>query len=196
MLFELSSVVLLFSTFLVVISSLIFKRQLKDLKGQSYLEDFDTLMLKIASILSCTYRNTPSILLALTKLSPRRGLIGPSLRSAACKVSLGYDFEKLKSTTSLSNLHSYVFLKRKLMSDYLFQESLRNVRRKLLTSNIRSITTLIVSGITITPIPITLMALFYQQKMLFTLPIIASMFYGISLQLVAIILKRYVKILV
>lgn len=196
MLFEFSSVTLLFSTFFIVTFSLVFKHQLMDLKSQSYLADFDALTLKIASMLSYTHRNVPSVLLALTRLSHRHGLISPSLRSVAQKVSLGYDVEKLKSSTPLSNFHSYIFLQRKLMSDYMFQESLRNIRRKLFTSNIRSITTLIVSGITITPIPITLMALFYQQNVLLTLPIVASMFYGVSLQLVVIILRRYTKILV
>jgi hypothetical protein len=81
-------------------------------------------------------------------------------------------------------------------NEFLFKEVVRDLRKRLFTSNIRNIITLVLTGIIITPVIVIISAFFHQEGALELLPIVISLFYGITLQLIIVILKRYASILV
>jgi len=82
------------------------------------------------------------------------------------------------------------------INELLFQELVKDLRKRLFTSNVRNIVTIVLTSITMAPVVIIISALFHQEGVLALLPIIASLFYGITLQLIIVVLKRYASILI
>jgi len=104
----------------------------------------------------------------------------------------------MSSNTSflyLSLSDPYTRNERKI-DELLFQELVKDLRKRLFTSNVRNIITIVLTSITMAPVVIIISALFHQEGVLALLPIIASLFYGITLQLIIVVLKRYASILV
>lgn len=188
---------ILLSSILIAVFSIIFRYELRRLKEMNSLAEFSPLALKIIKLLTIVYRNFPSAFIALSRLNPSCQLINPSFKPLARSFSLsGVNPLKLSVTPSLVLLCLNPHLKEEAIVMCLFQESVRGARKKFLATNIKSITTLVLTGIIISPVPITLLALFHQSSMLNLLPLIASLFYGIFLQLVLLVLKRYMRLLV
>jgi len=188
----------LLSLILIATFSMIFRYQLKEFKSQGFVVGPNPLLLKMASIMHHIYRNSPSALMALTRLNRSYDVLTPQLKSLAQKLSLGHNIE-----VSTLNLPFFGIIlpgspsqDRERINALLFQGVIRDLRSKLLTTNVRNIATLVLTGITIAPVLVTLLALFHQREVLSLLPLVASLFYGTVLQLVIIVLKRYANILI
>lgn len=189
--------IVLISSILITVFSTIFRYELKSLKESNSLTDFNSLVPKIVKLLTNVHQNLPSAFIALAKLDPSCRLISPPSKSLARSFSLGGAKSlKPKLTSMHALLCSNLYLKEEAMIMCLHQWPIRQVRKSFFITNIRGLVTLVLTSIIIAPAPITLLALFYQSSMLSLLPLIASLFYGISLQLVLLVLKRYMKLLV
>lgn len=189
--------IILSSSVLFAVFSIIFRYELKSLKKNHPPADFNVLAPKIMKLLIKVYRNTPSALIALSKLDPSCQLIGPPSKPLARSFFIS-DVECLEpnliQVPTASRSASYLEDEAKII--HLLQSSIREVQRVSFEAKIRSITTLVLTGIIMAPIPITLLATFYGGSMLNLLPLIVSLFYGISLQLILIVFKRYMKLLI
>ncbi|MEM0232698.1 MAG: hypothetical protein QXL22_01615 [Candidatus Nezhaarchaeales archaeon] len=142
------------------------------------------------------HQNTPSTFIALARLDPSCQLVSPSYKMLACNLSLG-DTRSLKPKVTLTHALSLnPCLGEEALITLSLQRAMKEVQGGFFKSNIRTIMTLAMTSTIIAPVPITLLALLYQSSMLSLLPLIVSLFYGISLQLVFLVFKRYMKFLV
>ncbi|MEM2315634.1 MAG: hypothetical protein QW826_04300 [Candidatus Nezhaarchaeales archaeon] len=147
-------------------------------------------------MLAKIYQNTPSALIALTRLDPSCQLVSSSFKMLACSLSLG-GTRSFKSKVALAYApFSNPCLGEEALIMHSLQRSMKEVQGGFFKSNIRTLMTLVMTSIIIAPVPITLLALLYQSSMLSLLPIIVSLFYGVSLQLILLVFKRYMKFLV
>lgn len=193
-----SKYMVVLSSALIVIFSVIFTHQLKELKKRSFVAEPNPLLLKILSMMHHIYRNSASSFIALTRLDDTRQVLPPQLRSLAQKLSLGHDVRTMASDLPLLDMgfSDSSTQDRWKTNEFLFKEVVRDLRKRLFTSNIRNIITLVLTGIIITPVIAIISAFFHQEGALELLPIVISLFYGITLQLIIVILKRYASILV
>jgi len=188
----------LLSSILIATFSAIFSYQIKEFKRQGFVAGPNPLLVKMASIMHHIYRNNQSAFIALTRLNDSCNVLTPQLKLLAQKLSLGRNIE----TSELNPPFFSIIFSDPLSQDrerinaLLFQGVVRDLRSRLFTTNVRNIITLVLTGITIAPVLVTLLALFHQREALSLLPLVASLFYGIVLQLVIIVLKRYANILV
>jgi len=192
-----SEPIIILSSILMAFFSAIFSFQLKELRKRCFAAESSPLLLKMLSIMHRIYCNSPSSFIALARLDNSRKILSPQLRSLAWKLSLGYGLEtKAFGLLPLMGFPDLLTRNEQKISELMFQEIIRDLRKKLFTTNIRNIITLVLTGVTITPVVVIISALFYQRGVLELLPVMVSLFYGIVLQLIVVVLKRYVSILV
>lgn len=189
--------VILFSSILFVFFTIVFRYQLNSLFKSHPPACFSTLALKIMKLLTKIYRNIPSAFIALSRLDPSCQLINPSSKSLARSFFIS-DVKLLEpSLIHVSTApNSISFSEDGSAIMQLLQLSTGETQRSFLMTNFRSITTLALTSIIMAPIPTTLLATFYGGSITNLLPLIASLFYGVSLQLVLIVLKNYMKLLI
>jgi len=192
-----SESVIILSSILMAIFSAIFDYQLKELRKRNFTTGSNPLLFKMLSIMRHVHQNIPSSFIALARLDSSRQMLPPQLRSLAWKLSLGYRLEtKTFDLPPFMGFSDPFTRNEQKINEHMFQEIIGDLRRRLFTTNIRNIVTLIITGITITPVVVIISALFYQKGILEVLPIVTSLFYGIVLQLIVVVLKRYASVLV
>lgn len=188
----------LFSSMLFAIFSISFRYELKSLKRSHPPIDLNVLALKIMKLLIKIYRNLPSALIALSNLDSSCQLMGSSSKSLARSFFIkSVKCSELDPTPQVFTIsHSASYLKDVTTIIHLLQSSTEGAQRSFLATNIRSTTTLALTSIIMAPIPITLLATFYGDIVLKLLPLVASLFYGLSLKLSLIVFRSYMKLLV
>ena len=192
-----SESVIVLSSILMAIFSAIFNYQLKELRKHNFTTGSNPLLFKMLSIMRYMHQNIPSSFIALARLDSSRQILPSQLRSLAWKLSLGYGLEtKTFDLPFFMGFPDTFTRNEQRINEHMFQEIIRDLRKRLFTTNIRNIITLTLTGITITPVVVIISALFYQKGILELLPIVTSLFYGIVLQLIVVVLKRYASVLV
>jgi hypothetical protein len=135
--------------------------------------------------------------MALARLDDVHQVLPPQLKPLVRKLPLGFCTESTTSDSSLLNilLDNPAQDKWKIV-DFLFKEAVRDLRKRLFTTNVRNIITLVLTGIILAPVIVMVSVFFHQKGTLELLPIMISLFYGIALQLIVVVLKRYASVLV
>ena len=194
----LSEYMVVLSSVLIAIFSVIFTCQVRGLKRYGLVAESGPLLLKILSMMCRIYRNNVSSFMALARLDDTRQVLPSQLKSLVRRLSLGHDVDDVVLSLPFSNmfLPDIPTQDRWKINEFLFKEVVKDLRKKLFTTNIRNIVTLVLTGIIIAPVIVMVSALFHQEEAFKLLPVVISLFYGIALQLVIVVLKRYASILV
>lgn len=193
-----SEFAVILSSALIAMFSVLFVRQLRELEKRSFVTEPNPLLFKLIPMMYHTYRNRVSSFMALTRLDNACRVLPQQLRLLARKLSLGRDVEPATFNPLFLNvgLSDPLIQDEWKANDLLFREAMRDLRKKLFTTNVRNIITLALTGIIIAPVIVTISALFHQKEAIELLPIVTSLFYGIALQVIMVVLKRYALILV
>lgn len=187
----------LLSSILITVFNIIFQYELKSLKKGNSSTSLSALVPKIMKLLIKIYRNIPSTFIALIRLDPSCQLTNPSFKLLTRSFSIS-DARCLEPnlTQVITILPSASYSKSEAIIMHLLQQSMGETQGKFFTTSIRSVMTLVLTSIIMAPIPMTLLAIFYGDNILNLLPLIASLLYGVYLQLTFIVLRRYIKLLV
>ncbi len=189
----------LVSLFLMILFSILFLHNIKTLKEHHLKAKLNAVTIKLLFVLSRLYRNYPSLIINLSKFNKLNVLSDKALKNIVYKASLGYEGKNSLSGTLLSvEHHPYIA---SLLYDIIEETSKNNVFDNIteifqfstVSLKLRGFLTLVMSGITLAPIPLMLLMLFYQQDMLLFLPFIVALFYGAILCLAFLTMKRLAR---
>lgn len=188
----------LISLLLMIIFSSLFLSYIKVLKKDHEKLRFNIMTIELMLILSKLYRNYPSLIMKLSKFSNFKASSDNILRSIVFKSSLGYE-DKSALTKAFSSVehHPYVTCLLYDVVEGININSSQSIVSSLQFSEsplkLRSLFTLITAGTTLAPIPLTLLALFYQQDVTLFLPLVLALFYGALLCLALFIMKKLTR---
>ena len=183
----------------MILFSLLFLHNIKMLKKQHLKAKFNAVTIKLLFILSKIYRNYPSLIIKLSKFRDLNVLSDKSSKSIVYKASLGYEGKASLTRTFLSIEHNPYIAS--LLYDIIEETGKSNalnditeiLQFSMSSLKLRGFLTLVMSGITLAPIPLTLLMLFYQQDVLFFLPFIVAFSYGAILCLAFFIMRRLAR---
>ncbi|MHC1637436.1 MAG: hypothetical protein ACXQTU_04630 [Candidatus Nezhaarchaeales archaeon] len=189
---------------LMIFFSFLFLFHIKKLRKYVTNIKFDVTTIKLLQILAKIYRNYPSLIMGLSNFNDSNTYLKNVLKNLLYKSSLGYEDKMLIFRNSLLKQYPYIA---PLLHDILEDKSLNDRRTALnkaieifqssaFSSKLRNTITLAMSGMTLAPIPLTLLVLFYQQNILYLLPLVITFFYGVMLYLNFFIMKKSTKIFI